>query len=99
MHKFLIATVLLASVAGTPALAGDGVPPRVRIQTADLDLATVQGRAMLDRRVARALETVCGSYEGLRPEEEKQVTACRADLSAKLRPVMASLTAPAVAAR
>jgi len=59
MFKTLISIALLST--GTPALAkqpNDATSVRI-VQTADLNLARAAGVAQLDRRLRRAVESVC----------------------------------------
>ena len=62
----LAATACAAATLTTPAAAADIVvaPEQVtvRISYADLDLATAQGRARLEDRVAGAARSICGSF-------------------------------------
>ncbi len=58
------ATLGVAGLAVTPALAATGGSPVVKtvsVPTHDLDLGTVKGQRMLDNRVERAVRTVCRS--------------------------------------
>lgn len=84
-----------ALIATTPAAARTIAAPngdKLRaVRYADLDLATSGGRATLDRRIAIALESVCGSYANLLAEEQIEVTRCRRDAKAKLAPKLAEL--------
>lgn len=68
----------------------DGLKIRA-VAHADLDLATSDGRTKLNRRIALALESVCGSYAGRTSEEQKDVTVCRRAATAKLEPQVAKL--------
>lgn len=56
MKKTLIGIITLATLgAATPALAGS-----VAIEYRDLNLASVEGQKVLERRVDRAARQVCG---------------------------------------
>lgn len=81
MHKLLItaAAALATIAAGAPALAQQ-VPTRT-VTSAGLDLSTAQGRRALDRRVAGAIEAVCGSYAN---RDADQVKACRKQAQATM---------------
>ena len=64
MLKFTIAATLLtmtAAVRGETPMNNDGADT-VRVQLGDLNLSTVRGRSLLKRRIAGAIEDVCGSY-------------------------------------
>jgi UrcA family protein len=47
------------------------------VSTAGLDLGTAAGRASFQRRVAAAVETVCGSYAGTSAAEQDEIGRCR----------------------
>ena len=49
----------LACSAATPALAGTAERMTVRVNLADINLATASGQKLLDQRVERAVKTVC----------------------------------------
>jgi len=53
----ILAAALGAALSATPALAG---PASVSISYADLNLATPQGQAKLDRRIDAAAKASCG---------------------------------------
>ncbi|WP_404338353.1 UrcA family protein [Sphingomonas sp. MMS12-HWE2-04] len=60
MINALIAATLL-SAGATPAFqtASPDAAPIARVQVRDLDLAHESGRHTLDRRIARAIDTLC----------------------------------------
>ena len=64
----------------------------VRISYADLNIATAEGRAALQSRVAGAARSICGSYFPADLEMAVLVKACRSDAiaSARLSDVFAS---------
>ena len=86
----------LSTVVPTPALAADIVvaPERitVRVSYADLNIASAEGRAALQSRVAGAARSICGSFFPAALETVVRVTACRSDAiaSARLSDVFAS---------
>ena len=94
-----IAALMIGSalIAAAPAGASISTAPNSEVMRAvryaDLDLSTSRGRAKLDRRVARALESVCGSYANLSVEEQDEVTRCRHGAQGKLAPQLARLLA------
>ena len=74
----IIASIAAATLLiGTPALAQDSAKS-VKVRTADLDLSSNQGRAKLNRRIAAAVESVCGSYASASSYEERDIARCRA---------------------
>ena len=58
-----LATIGLASAAITPVLAADVEQTTIAVRTSDLDLATHDGQKALDRRVDRAIRSVCRTTE------------------------------------
>ena len=71
------------SLTAAPAAASDiVVAPEtitVRVSYADLNLASAQGRARLDRRIAGAARSICGSFFPADLEMAALVKDCRAD--------------------
>lgn len=89
------AAATLSTIAATPAAASDiVVAPEtitVRVSYADLNLATAQGRARLDRRIADAARIICGSYSPADLTMSGLVRDCRDDAIASARlPAFAS---------
>jgi UrcA family protein len=82
-----VATLSLATA--TPAGATDiVVAPEtvtVRVSYADLNLATVEGRARLDRRIASAARSICGSPFQNDLHMSALVSECRDDAIASAR--------------
>ena len=84
------------SVLPVPAAASDvTVAPdtiTVRVSYADLDLATAQGRAQLDRRISGAARSICGSFFPADLEMAALVKTCREDAigSARIPTAVAS---------
>jgi len=83
------AAATLTSLAATPAAAADIlVAPdviTVRVSYADLNLASPEGRARLDGRIAFAARSICGSYFPADLELASRVKTCRADAIASAR--------------
>jgi UrcA family protein len=77
------------SVFAVPALAAEiTVMPEtvtVRVSYADLNLATAQGRAQLDRRVAGAARGICGAFFPSDLRMTALVQDCREDAIASAR--------------
>lgn len=76
-------------LTAAPATAADitAVPETVtvRVSYADLNLATAQGRARLDRRIAGAARSICGSFFPADLEMAALVQTCRDDAIASAR--------------
>ena len=83
------AAATLTVLAATPAAAADIVvaPEQVtvRISYADLNLASAEGRARLEGRVAGAARSICGSFFPADLEMASLVRTCRADAIASAR--------------
>src|SRR5207237_8043520 len=79
----------LSPSAPTPAVAADiVVAPQavtVRVSFADLNLASAQGRAVLDRRIAGAARSICGEYFSTDLQMRALVQDCREDAIASAR--------------
>ena len=79
----------LSTVVPTPAAAADILvaPERitVRVSYADLNIASSEGRARLESRVAGAARSICGSYFPADLELASRVKTCRADAIASAR--------------
>ncbi|RYE04510.1 MAG: UrcA family protein [Sphingomonadales bacterium] len=99
MYKIMLPLVAaLAAMPAMPAMAGER-SVQVKVRHADLDLGTPAGRAMLDRRIAAATETVCGSYAGVSAEESFAIDDCRARAKADVRRQLAAIGGTRVAVR
>lgn len=98
MHNNLVALLISGTLLTTTTVKAetitnqDGLKLRA-VEHADLDLAMSDGRTKLNRRIAIALESVCGSYAGRTSEEQKDVTVCRRAATAMLEPQVAKLIA------
>ena len=77
------------SLTAAPAAAADiVVAPEtitVRVSYADLNLASAEGRARLDRRIAGAARSICGSFFPADLEMAVLVKSCREDAIASAR--------------
>jgi UrcA family protein len=76
-----------------PAFAADPEAPSRLVSYADLNLSSPAGMARLNRRIASAVEAVCGSYAGtVSVAEEQDITRCRTETTARLQPQLATIT-------
>jgi UrcA family protein len=77
------------SLTAAPAAASDiVVAPEtvtVRVSYADLNLASAEGRARLDRRIAGAARSICGSVLPAHLEMAALVKSCRENAIASAR--------------
>jgi len=74
-------TILITAAAAAAAFAmpahAQTVVRSQSVSTAGLDLGTAAGRAGFQRRLAAAVETVCGSYAGVSDTEQRDIGRCR----------------------
>lgn len=95
LRSFALATAACAAAtlslaAATPASAAPDilVAPQnvtVRVSYADLNLASAEGRARLDSRIAGAARSICGSYFSADLRMSALVHECRDDAIASAR--------------
>ena len=80
MQKLLILAALAAVSIGQPASAQTApANPSVAVAHKDLDLRTEAGTKALDRRIWRAVVTVCGTAPDFDIAGKKDVRQCRRD--------------------
>ena len=80
MQKLLILATLAAVSTGQPASAQTApANPSVAVAHRDLDLRTEAGAKALDRRIWRAVVTVCGTAPDYDIEGKNEVRECRRD--------------------
>ena len=87
--SILAAAVLAAGlvnlgIAAAPALAQS--PASIEVSYADLNLASADGRDILDRRIAGAAEQLCGQSNAVELTWHAAVMACRSDTIALTQP-------------
>jgi UrcA family protein len=89
-----LAAIGLASSAVTPALAGETEKMTIHVQYNDLNLATPEGQAQLDRRLEKAVRTVCRtrSHNGGSRILSLDAKACLAKARADVRQQVAAIT-------
>lgn len=93
MRKTILFTAAgLSLSAAMPAHAEAGPASRA-VSYADLDLATHAGRSEMNRRIAVAVEGVCGSYAGAPNEEVRTIDRCRAAARTGIESQLATLRA------
>lgn len=71
----LFTAALLAASFTLPAQAQTATSQSV--SSAGLDLGTAYGRARFQRRLAGAVEDVCGSYAATSEDEQRAIGRCR----------------------
>ena len=88
----LSAALLLLSATNLPAR--EMQTASVHVDTADLDLASEQGRAVLDARIAHAVDRICGDAHSRSTWEEANYANCsrqaRADVKARVDAAIAA---------
>ena len=97
-YKICFSSLFLS--AGLMVLSATDVPARelqnasVDIHTADLDLASANGRAVLDARIDHAVNQICGNPHARSTWEEANYANCskqaRADVRARVDAVVAA---------
>lgn len=80
---------------GAPALAETPANRSVVVSYADLDLSTQAGQTKLDRRIARAVSTVCGNAASVDLEGQNNVAKCRTDTAKAVSDKVATAVASA----
>lgn len=91
MRKAILMSAAFASIlAAAPALAQAAIASRP-VAYADLDLGTRADRARLDRRIAAAVETACGSYASAPSTETREIDRCRAAARTGIETQLAAL--------
>jgi UrcA family protein len=86
MTSIIQFSLLLFSLAATPVLAESPAPEQARIvvPTADLDLGSVSGQRMLDRRLAKAVVEACGTAADFDLAGSNDVRRCRDETIASI---------------
>ncbi|MGR4890212.1 UrcA family protein [Sphingopyxis sp. LARHCG72] len=80
MQKLLILAALAAVSIGQPVSAQtEPANPSVAVAHKDLDLRTADGAKALDRRIWRAVVTVCGTAPDFDIAGKNDVRQCRRD--------------------
>jgi UrcA family protein len=97
MSVFAATPILVAAVVGlAPAAASNHLwgTPRLAVSTADLDLTTTDGRAALDRRIARAARSLCDPEPAARsPALDAERETCLKATIAGAKPARRALIA------
>lgn len=75
-NLILFIAAFAAASSALPAQAQSAARSQ-SVSTAGLDLGTPAGRGRFQRRVAAAIETVCGSYAGASASEQIEIDRCR----------------------
>lgn len=89
-----LAAIGLAGTAISPTLANETETMTVRVEYNDLNLATPEGQAKLDKRLEKAVRTVCRtrSHTGGSRVLSLDAQACLAKARADVRQQVAAIT-------
>ena len=82
MIRTVLIAALCAAAAATPVSAFEP-SSRQTVSYSDLDLARPADVARLRKRIAAAIEDVCGSYAAVESWAEPDISRCRADARAR----------------
>ena len=78
MNKFIITSFCLSLyVASAPIVLANEDTQTRRVAYGDLDLGSEAGQKTLDRRLARAVDAVCGSPNSADLDEVRSIAKCR----------------------
>ena len=77
MRNTIILIAAFAAAASALPAQAQSTARSQSVSTAGLDLGTPAGRGRFQRRVAAAIETVCGSYAGASASEQGEIDRCR----------------------
>ena len=77
MRNFILFIAAFAAASSALPAQAQSAARSQSVSTAGLDLATPAGRGRFQRRVAAAIETVCGSYAGASSGEQNEIDRCR----------------------
>ncbi|MCY7271476.1 MAG: UrcA family protein, partial [Sphingomonas bacterium] len=92
MRNLQLAIVAIAAIAAAPAAGQADADPVERVAVSSLDLASVDGRRLLARRIAQATELACGSYAGKREYYEiDAIDQCRRRAKAEVARQVAAI--------
>lgn len=83
MTKTLLIAAAITALVPFSASASEPAERSVAVQTADLDLASVSGQAMLSARIKSAVATVCGRANPASSIDQEMARDCRNSVSTK----------------
>ena len=85
MTSFSRLSLMFSVLIATPALAEPApATGRVVVRTADLDLASVSGQRLLERRLGSAVVEACGAASRVDLAGSNAVRRCRDDTRARI---------------
>ena len=86
--------MLAAATLAAPAFAESDVPTK-SVHFSDLNLATAEGEATLNHRIAKAAADVCWQADGPTLTDHERYAACRSTAIASAQPKMNAVIASA----
>ena len=89
----------LMALSATDLAARELQSTSVDVHTADLDLASDQGRAVLDARISHAVDRICGNAHSRSTWEEQSYADCAKETRAEVRAQVDAVIAAAENAR
>jgi UrcA family protein len=103
MEKIMSAKIVLSTTlpvlailaAGAPAMAADATGNSTVVRYSDLNLASDDGQATLNRRIAQAAKSVCWQADGPTLTEHQDYAACRSTALASAQPTLNAVIASA----
>jgi UrcA family protein len=78
-NAIICSAIALAAIGLGAAAPAQARHAEKAIHYGDLDLSRPDDATTLRHRIARALETVCGSYATVEPSQTDTIDRCRAD--------------------
>lgn len=93
MRILMAAAAAMAGLLATPVLATELEQGKVTVSIADLDLATPAGQRLLDKRVAVAIDRLCGTPVTFSRDELDALAVCAADARQMAAPQLAAARA------
>lgn len=95
----IVAAISFAAVAASAAEATRIDVRNINVRIGDLDLASASGRAVLDARVAHAVDRICGSAHARSTWEQQNYADCSKAARAEAAPRIDAMVAAAQNAR
>ncbi len=93
--KIILSTAFAILTATAPAMAAGPADNSTGVHYSDLDLATEDGQAALNRRIAHAADKVCWQADGPTLTDHEQYAACRSTALASAQPKLNAVIASA----
>ena len=97
MTRIALIAALVAGCAAIPAVPASAAPAgRMAVSYADLDLSRPSDRARLRRRIATAIDALCGSHATAESSADAEISRCRTEARAGAETQLASILGRAV---